>query len=376
MIVLLYLLLVAVQSVSSSVFETSDIQATATNFFSLFTMNCETWSSVFQPNGVFFHPQFPTPPMGIPALTQFCTNIQQSFDLSRSLFRQDGDILLTSAGGADHLLIPYVFSTILNDTTNGVFVNTGYESIVLTAASSSSSSSSSPRPKILRVTELFDRSEIPFNWTSEFVAAGSPSFVGNTTISVPVLQSNLLNLFKLFNINCSAWVNSFEVSASFYHPVATNVIGRDALEKFCVSSQSSYPSSETKFRQNGPFLWVWSGGLVHVLSPYVFSTMMSNPRQVFDNTGFEFFVINVNNNNNATDTLLSFANVTEFFNRNRISYWNPSTTPCPNTTKDRTLQILLGAESCALLIFIGVTVVLARRSSSYGRRPLASQDSL
>jgi hypothetical protein len=122
---------------------------TVSRFFQLFTTPCTEWAALWSPSGQFSHPKFPKGIVGRQALTAFCESNQKSND--PVIFRQDGDMIVTSAPGACHILVPYVYGTA--PTSEPLFINSGFESMIV-----------SSHPFVIQtVTEFFNRLRRPFS---------------------------------------------------------------------------------------------------------------------------------------------------------------------------------------------------------------------
>jgi len=138
---------------------TSAVQITLTSFFSLFTIPCDQWVSLFIPSGIFYHPAFPSSVNGTKSLSSFCVTNQN--DSSLQYFRQDGDMRINVSGqvGLYHVLVPYVYS---KSTVNSRYMNSGWEKLDLNIDESVTKIDI----KIINAIEFFNRAVEPFSWPS------------------------------------------------------------------------------------------------------------------------------------------------------------------------------------------------------------------
>ena len=114
--------------------------------------------------------------------------------------------------------------------------------------------------------------------------------------------------FSLFQTPCEDWVGVFSPNATFNHPKAGRVQGKNELVAFCAQAQST-PSVGVGqiFRSDGPARITEVVGAIDVLVPYVYALSQTNVP--FVNSGWECVEIDA-------DSLL-IVRVTEFFNSNR-----------------------------------------------------------
>lgn len=135
---------------------TDAIQATVNQFFGLWSLgNCTLWVSSFLPNGEFFHPNYPDGVSGSAALMKFCATNNEN---PSSTFRQDGALVITVSGGLYFALAPYAYADTNPD--GSVFINTGWESLVLV-------SDASGKMFIQSATEFFARNSQPAIYTNQ-----------------------------------------------------------------------------------------------------------------------------------------------------------------------------------------------------------------
>ncbi|KAL0479581.1 hypothetical protein AKO1_007796 [Acrasis kona] len=127
------------------------VKNTTKLFFTVFEMECKAWSNLFEVDGVFYHPQAGAI-VGRKSLVDFCLSVQK--DKGPNLFRQDGHIRVTKAGGQYHVMLEYVYSTVKD--TGKVFTNSGYESMIFKVAGG--------KATIKAVTEFFNRNQEPYEW--------------------------------------------------------------------------------------------------------------------------------------------------------------------------------------------------------------------
>lgn len=153
--VLLLISLVAGQA------ETIDtgLEKSIDHFFALWTKPCSEWVQVFTGDSRWFHPKFPE---GIESyqLLNFC---EQNQRVRPALFRQDGQIRLTTSGNDTmsrplyHVMVPYLYGQQENGNNQSLFLNSGYEYIQLIV-------DENKEYRINKVVEFFNRASIPFVW--------------------------------------------------------------------------------------------------------------------------------------------------------------------------------------------------------------------
>ena len=137
---------------------TESIENSVQHLFSLWTLPCLEWVDVFTTDAVWYHPKFPGG-LQYDQLADFCSTNQMT---KPALFRQDGDIKITTSGNTSssplyHVMVPYVYGQIENGNNNSLFINSGYEYIQLVADQKN-------QIRINVVVEFFSRASLPFVW--------------------------------------------------------------------------------------------------------------------------------------------------------------------------------------------------------------------
>lgn len=134
--------------------DSNAVQQTLDRFFTLFQAKCTDWNSVFVEFGIFNHP----PPIGtvtgLPALQDFCTQVQNISKVQE--MRQDGPFTFVATASDHQRLDVIVPSVYINDQP---FIKTMLLVFRLTTATSSVS-----KYAISEVSEVLTSTQSNFSW--------------------------------------------------------------------------------------------------------------------------------------------------------------------------------------------------------------------
>lgn len=157
------------------------------------------------------------------SIAPFLNDFFENNDMFKKVFaRQDGDAMITDAGGECNVLVPFMTVSVPTRADN---VGTFWASMVLVPDKGAASSYQ------MRQFDIY---------SNEFKTGEGPC----AKDTAPILDS----FFKLFESDCSEWATIFSSNASFYHPKAGHQKGSQ-LSGFCAGSQEYVNPSQ--FRANG-----------------------------------------------------------------------------------------------------------------------------
>lgn len=136
------------------------------------------------------------------------------------------------------------------------------------------------------------------------------------------IEGRIEDLFSLWTLPCSQWLNVFTSDAVWYHPKFPNGLPYNKLLDFCEVNQATKPAL---FRQDGQIRLTVSGNatsspLYHVMVPYVYGQVENgNNNSLFINSGYEYVQLAADNNKEVRISM-----VVEFFNRASLPFVWPS----------------------------------------------------
>ncbi|UJR16883.1 hypothetical protein I4U23_003781 [Adineta vaga] len=141
--------------------------------------------------------------------------------------------------------------------------------------------------------------------------------LGNEDI-ITSIENSIKQLFSLWILPCSEWLNVFTTDAVWYHPKFPDGLQYNQLQKFCELNQATKPAL---FRQDGEIRLTISGNsstssLYHVMVPYVYGQIeQGNNDSLFINSGYEYVQLVTDQNN-----VIRINMVVEFFNRASLPF--------------------------------------------------------
>lgn len=136
------------------------------------------------------------------------------------------------------------------------------------------------------------------------------------------IESRIEDLFSLWTLPCSQWLNVFSSDAVWYHPKFPNSLPYNKLLDFCEVNQVTKPAL---FRQDGEIRLTVSGNgtsspLYHVMVPYVYGQIENgNNNSLFINSGYEYVQLAADDKNQMRISM-----VVEFFNRASLPFVWPA----------------------------------------------------
>jgi len=138
------------------------------------------------------------------------------------------------------------------------------------------------------------------------------------------IENAVKNLFSLWTLPCSEWLNVFTRDAVWYHPKFPDSLPYNKLLDFCELNQKTKPAL---FRQDGQIRLTISGNsttslpLYHVMVPYVYGQVENgNNNSLFINSGYEYIEL-VKDTNDQIRIMM----IVEFFNRASLPFvWPPN----------------------------------------------------
>jgi hypothetical protein len=137
-----------------------------------------------------------------------------------------------------------------------------------------------------------------------------------------LIENRIEDLFSLWTVPCSQWLNVFTSDAVWYHPKFPDGLQYNKLLDFCQLNQETKPAL---FRQDGQIRITISGNtslssLYHVMVPYVYGQIENgNNNSLFINSGYEYVQLVADDNNQIHINM-----VVEFFNRASLPFVWPS----------------------------------------------------